>query len=298
MVRRISSSKGLTRIEVLVVICIVTVLMGLLLAGMYDARNNYRRPRCSIQLKELVLAVHNYAIANGEKLPDALKQTGRGPKNLSTHVQILPFIEKDDLYKLGTRNGTVDWDVGFDDPAARGKTVRTTIVKTFMCPKDPGLNSDGACIEPGQPAPSSPAWAGTSYASNAQVFGHPAAGDWKCRYSIFQVPDGLSQTVFFVEKGAACEQGGVRGMLWATWEAPSGTSWNCTIYPQGDGLAPPMILPTKQTCRQFGANSFHSGGTLAGMGDGAVKFISPGVTPRTWATVLDPADGAAPGSDW
>lgn len=299
MIRRINKSHGLTRIEVLVIILLIAGLIGLLLPGIQKVRDADARVRCSNQLKQLAVAVHNYASVNGERLPDALTQPGRGPKNLNTHVLLLPYLENEDIYDLGTRDGTVDWDVGFDDANRRGKTVRRTAIKPFMCSADPGLNLDGTCVEPGQPAPGLPPWAGTTYASNAQLFGQPALGTWRCRFTVAGIPDGASQTVSFVEKGTSCEQGGVRGLLWAYWEAPNGTSWNCTIYPQGDGLQVPMILPTMQTCRRFGANSFHAGGSLVAMGDGAVKFLSSGVTAATWEAALGPSNGTNEGSgDW
>lgn len=293
-------------IQVLVVIVIAIVVIGLLLPGVSRVKNADASVRCKNQLKQLVLATHNYASYHGDKLPDALKTGEKAPpagppRFMSTHVLLLPFMERDNILMLGTRmtgplavKGGVDWNVGYDDPIGGGKTVRTTPIKPYMCSRDPGMDSDGSLTV-------DPAWAGTSYASNARLFGQVTASppEWKCKYKISDIPDGASNTIFFVEKGASCEQGIVRGMKWATWDAPDTKQWHCTVgFPMGDWDQPPMILPTSQTCRAYSANSYHAGGTLAGMGDGSVKFMAADLTSGTWVKALDPADGEALGPDW
>src|SRR5437868_6858405 len=112
MVHREGKSIGMSRVEVLVVIFFIVLVIGLLLPGIQKARDAHARSRCAGQLQQLVFAVHNFASANSDRLPDALTQTGTGPKNMNTHVLLLPFIENEDLYNFGTRDGTVDWDVG------------------------------------------------------------------------------------------------------------------------------------------------------------------------------------------
>lgn len=312
MVSRTRRSPGFTLIELLVVIAIIGILIGLLLPAIQKVRDAAARARCSNQLKQLVLAVHNYASANTDKLPDAMKLSGL-PKNMSTHVLLLPYIEKENLYKLCTLNSSQDWDKGVGN-AAGSKMVYNTAIKPFMCSSDIGLDSDGTSLAPGQPAPPGVTpWAGVSYASNGGLFGQPLAmapALGKCRFAVSSIPDGASNTLFFVEKGAACEQSLPRGLLWAYFEAPNGGAYNCHIGWgtvasgfQGDGGLPPQILPvitpsSVANCRQYGANSFHSGGTLAGMGDGSVKFIGSTVSQVSWQRALDPNDGGALGPDF
>jgi prepilin-type N-terminal cleavage/methylation domain-containing protein/prepilin-type processing-associated H-X9-DG protein len=94
--------KGFTLVELLVVIAIIGILVALLLPAVQSAREAARRAQCQNQLKQIGLAIHNYAGANktfpyGEfhGLPQG--QT-TGNARVSWMVKILPQMEEQALY--------------------------------------------------------------------------------------------------------------------------------------------------------------------------------------------------------
>src|SRR5688572_26703413 len=108
-------SAGFTLVELLVVIAIIGVLVALLLPAVQAAREAARRSQCSNALKQLGLALHNYADVF-KVFPPRRGGTGSStpPDNanqnrLSAFIPLLPFIEQkplaDSIAAGGTYNG-------------------------------------------------------------------------------------------------------------------------------------------------------------------------------------------------
>ncbi len=120
---------GFTLVELLVVLAIIGVLTAILLPAVQAARESGRRSHCANNLKQLSLAVHNFNDARGH-LPSSIRPSGlTSLPRLAGLTQLLPFIERDDLYS------NYDQTKSWNDPA--NCDVVRTLVPTFQCPSTP-----------------------------------------------------------------------------------------------------------------------------------------------------------------
>src|SRR6202048_1399206 len=93
-----SRRDAFTLIELLVVIAIIAILIGLLLPAVQKVREAAARTQCANNIKQLNLAVHNYASANDSNLPPI---TATRPVTGSFNFVLFPYLEQDNLYNAG-----------------------------------------------------------------------------------------------------------------------------------------------------------------------------------------------------
>jgi prepilin-type N-terminal cleavage/methylation domain-containing protein len=281
---------GFTLIELLVVIAIIAILIGLLLPAVQKVREAAARIKCTNNLKQISLATVNASDSHEGLMPpgDGLYPATQ-PVNLNSYASvffhIMPYIEQDNAYKATLQpNDPHGNNVGPNGQALQTYSpfwnVLNANVKTYQCPSDPSNNGNGG-------------WNSglSSYAYNAQVF--PVYWNGYHRFPA-SIPDGTSNTIFITEQRASCAG------FWPDW----GPSIADASWPQPTGPAaifqvqPPGTACPYSDGSQYRPTSPHTGGILAGLGDGSVRFVSQGVSPNTWWYALTPDRGEVLGSDW
>src|SRR5262245_41192424 len=153
-----SRLRGFTLIELLVVIAIIAILIGLLLPAVQTVREAAARMKCSNNLKQMGLAVHNYESTNGYLPPKYGTVNINGTvfiNDASPQAQVLSYVEQASKYNQFNFNYRV-WDdaAGPGMPAAAGitKPARTQDVPIFICPSDPSGTqkaADGSSVANG-----------------------------------------------------------------------------------------------------------------------------------------------------
>ncbi len=118
MARLLRRMRAFTLIELLVVIAIIAILIALLVPAVQKVREAAARAQCQNNMKQWGLALHSYHDTN-KKFPGYWT----GSKTTWAYVT-LPFIEQDNLKRLGDGPGT-----GLSQAIAKPISV-------FQCPSD------------------------------------------------------------------------------------------------------------------------------------------------------------------
>jgi len=293
-----TSRNAFTLIELLAVIAIIAILVSLLLPAVQSAREAARKAQCRNNLKQVVLAMHNFHDTHGQ-LPHLWKQGGSTGSARQPLMRLLPFLEQ------------ADYDENPD--------IRTKSIATYLCPSDP-----------------KPAGAPSTYCSYGVNTGdNNYAWAWMCDgqdpasyYCIYfpadkmyfnglidptfgastrnggqllrfrDITDGLSNTFAFGERWGEVYNpdtgervtSGVMGAFWTdTYATFVTTTFNRlnTNYDFGATL-------DWQFSYWNAFRSDHAGGAMFAMADGSVRFVSENIDAGAEPRYKYPEGTAAP----
>ena len=313
---------GFTLIELLVVIAIIAIMIALLVPAVQKVREAASRTQCTNNLKQMSLAIHNFH--DSQKVLPPLLGIGRprlqtapaagqpnNPPWGNPLFYMLPYIEQDTYYK-STYDPNVDGNNSSN--GYRPWINRWYVVKTYICPSDPSIPSDGKSPGNTQLASWSDAPSLTTYAANAQVFGivdaqSGALLDWNGGGRIpanFQ--DGTSNTILFAERYGRCGRymntgaNGSGSNAWQWWGYDSAQPAFAVSF-GGNAIGPNSKFQLQPTpfeinCDVFRASSPHSGVMVVGMGDASVRTLSSGLSNATWWAACTANAGDVLGADW
>ena len=316
--------RGFTLIELLVVIAIIAILIALLLPAVQQAREAARRSQCKNNLKQLGLALHNYADTHGcFPMGCLFGDLGTdGPSNstrLTWLVYLLPFMDQASVYNridFNSKRSSGSWDAN---------NMRTVDIPAFRCPSDPGNRSTTgqtayaptnyvACIGDVTRLYGTGGATATSGVHGAYIVGN---GTWaravlnngqenacfssnsSCKFS--SITDGTSNTMMVSEclVGATVNvaSGDVNPCTAASTNKNRGFSW---LYAETSSWPYCTLLPPNSPildCERFAvyvntvARSKHVGGVHSTLADGSVRFISENLNMTIWRNLGNKADG-------
>ena len=304
------SRRGFTLIELLVVIAIIAVLIGLLLPAIQKVREAANRSKCTNNVKQLGLAMHNYH-DTFQKLPP---QTANNANNCcyGTWQMAILFLEQDNLWKAYRNWGKATGMARPKYEEDENLLVTSQRLAVFTCPSDTPN------------APKTGIFNGVTYnitqhnyLVNVGNIDYAQGGDGalpdqsqypglkflgapfsrKAQFRFADITDGLSNTLMAAEVNQGQGED-FRGLTW--WAEGSGF----TVYrtPNSSlpdyisngngrpGCVPPSEEPRNAPCEAhrtpnwnaFAARSRHPGGVNVLLCDGSGRFVTNNIAWETW----------------
>lgn len=294
---------GFTLIELLVVIAIIAVLIALLLPAVQQAREAARRTQCMNNVKQIMLAFHNYH-DNFNGFPNRASVTGTAlTSGHGWGLTLLPYLEQTALYNSWNFNKS------FFDP--ENQPITMTPVRSYLCPTAPGSPRV-------MPVSLNTTQTSTGLAGDYVVFHQisttgTGATCTQCNTAapktvgaitpIAAITDGTSNTIMMSEQAGrpdyyigrvkqSSQTGMTNPMFWGCWAAYQSVTaqgFNNAASPAAGGVY------AMNRSNSQGVYSFHFGGAFFGFCDGRVRFMSENTSLVTLVALWTRDEGDLPG---
>lgn len=314
--------RAFTLIELLVVIAIIAVLIALLLPAVQQAREAARRTQCRNNLKQMGLALHNYAGTFTDVLPrGAYVQRGLScccqnqidDPGHTVHTMLLPYIDQQPLYNK--------YNMNVPYHALVNRPLINTRIPTYLCPSADPKPSDTTSVAnisttpavfqvqphtyPGAGSNHGWGWCGRHSGGASDEMGIFAAR-WgiqeqggavtpETSLKLASIKDGTSNTMAFSETAQGlCPRGGptkTQNSVYGT--NARGKGWGVPFYASTafsicSICTPNSCLSTYNGYFDSTVASYHAGGVHVALADGAVRFVSDNVNGAVWHNLGTP----------
>jgi prepilin-type N-terminal cleavage/methylation domain-containing protein len=321
---------GFTLVELLVVIAIIGVLVALLLPAVQAARESARRTKCTNNLKQAALAIHNY-----HDVFNALPMGQHGCCWGTWLVALLPYVEQGTLASnyvgAGFDGATATAPPSYS--AAANLPVTRIQLAAFTCPSDTksaslgvlnGVTFHNYVGNFGNTDLNRTSPLGTDTGGRPNQYGsapfkgllgwpvnnankpniHPSLMPPYVRAAT--ITDGLSNTLLFAETVQG-KEGDLHGFAWwqggshfETYTPPNSaepdrmeTAGYCKPHVR---INPPCTAATPTVFNQIvAARSRHPSGVSAALCDGSVRFVTNNINLDTWRWLGTSEGGEQPG---
>lgn len=258
------SRTGFTLIELMIVMAIIGILLALSVMAIQKVREGAARTQSMNNLKQIILACHDYAGTNNGQLP---YYDPDGEPLVTPFIFVLPYCGNNKNVFVSPADPTY--------PPALDRNATSYAANAQIFVGEPNLRTtfrDGV--------------------SNTIAFAEHYSTCNNVTYDYDEYGTGSARATF-----AGRGQGGIpitRG------NPPTSISYFATAnsqYPQYANVTF-QAAPAVADCLSYFAQTPHPSGMLIAMADGTVRTLSPSVAPTTYWALITPAGGEALGSDW